>query len=32
MEIPETQKKFNKIFFDFEIIAYELVALKTRFY
>ena len=26
------QKKFLKIFFDFEIIAFELVALNTRFY
>ena len=26
------QKKFLKIFFDFEMIAFELVALNTRFY
>ena len=26
------QKKIEKIFFDFEIIASELVALDTRFY
>ena len=26
------QKKIRKIFFDFEIIAFELVALTTRFY
>ena len=26
------QKKIEKIFFDFEIIAFELVALNTRFY
>ena len=26
------QKNFLKIFFDFEIIAFELVALNTRFY
>ena len=25
------QKKIQKIFFDFEIIAFELVALNTRF-
>ena len=32
MYIPEKQKKIQKIFFDFEIIAYELVVLDTRFY
>ena len=26
------QKEIQKIFFDFEIIAFELVALNTRFY
>ena len=26
------QKKIQKIFFDFEIIAFELVALNNRFY
>ena len=26
------QKEIEKIFFDFEIIAFELVALETRFY
>ena len=26
------QQKIQKIFFDFEIIAFELVALNTRFY
>ena len=26
------QKKLKKIFFDFEIIAFELGALDTRFY
>ena len=26
------QKKMEEIFFDFEIIAFELVALDTRFY
>ena len=26
------QKKFQKIFFDLEINAFELVALNTRFY
>ena len=26
------QKKIQKIFFDFEIIAFELVPLDTRFY
>ena len=26
------QKKIEKIFFDFEIIAFELVALNSRFY
>ena len=26
------QKKTKKIFFDFEIIAFELVSLNTRFY
>ena len=26
------QKKIEKIYFDFEMIAFELVALNTRFY
>ena len=26
------QKKIEKFFFDFKIIAFELVALNTRFY
>ena len=26
------QKKIKEIFFDFEIIAFELVSLNTRFY
>ena len=30
--IPEMHKKIHKMFFDFEIIAFELVALNTRFY
>ena len=32
MYIPEMQQKTQKIFFDFEIIAFELVALDTSFY
>ena len=32
MEILEMQEKIEKIFFDFYIIAFELVALNTRFY
>ena len=32
MNISEMQKKIQKIFFDFEIIAFELVPLDTRFY
>ena len=32
MYIREMQKEINKIFFDFEIIECELVALNTRFY
>ena len=32
MYIPEMQKKVEKIFLDFETIAFELVLLKTRFY
>ena len=31
MLIPEIHKKLQKIFFDFEIVSSELVALKTRF-
>ena len=30
--IPEMQQKIQKIFLDFEIIAFQLVALDTRFY
>ena len=32
MYIPEIQKKIEKVFFDFEIIAFELVPLNTRIY
>ena len=32
MQIPETQQKIQKIFFDFKIIAFELFALDTGFY
>ena len=32
MYIPEMQKEVQKIFCDFKIIAFELVALNTRFY
>ena len=32
MAISEMQKKIEKIYFDFEMIAFELVALNTRFY
>ena len=32
MYILEIQKKIKKIFFDLEIITFELVSLKTRFY
>ena len=32
IQISEMQKKIKKISFDFEIIAFELVALTTRFY
>ena len=32
MYIPEMQQKTQKIFFDFQIIAFELVALDTSFY
>ena len=31
MQMLEMQQKVEKIFFDFEIIAFELVALDTRF-
>ena len=31
MQMLEMQQKVDKIFFDFEIIAFELVALDTRF-
>ena len=32
MQITEMQQKTGKIFFDFYIIAFELVAFDTRFY
>ena len=32
MQMSEMQEKIQTTFFDFEIIAYELVALDTRFY
>ena len=32
MEIREMQQKTQQIFLDFEIIAFELVALETSFY
>ena len=32
MQIPEMQEKIQKKFFDLEIIAFESVALNTRFY
>ena len=32
MQILEMQQKIQKVFFHFEIIAFELVALNTRFY
>ena len=32
MEILEMQKKFQKIFFDLKIIAFDLAVLNTRFY
>ena len=32
IQIPEIQKKVQKMFLDFEIIAFELVLLNTRFY
>ena len=32
MSIPETQQNIRKIFFDFEITAFELFALDTPFY
>ena len=32
MQIPGMEKKIEKIFFDFEKIAFEMVALNTRFY
>ena len=31
-QISEMQEKIQKIFFDFEIIAFELVPLDARFY
>ena len=32
MYIPKMEKKNQKIFFDFKITSFELVALNTRFY
>ena len=32
MTIPEIQPKIKQMIFDFEITAFELVALDTRFY
>ena len=32
MQIPEMKQKIERIIFDLEIIAFELVALNTRFY
>ena len=32
MQVSEIRKNIQKIFFDLEIIAFELVALDTRFY
>ena len=32
MYIPEIEKKGQKIFFDLEIIAFQLVALNKRFH
>ena len=32
MQILIMHKKIQKIFFDFEIIEFQLVALETRFY
>ena len=32
MSIPEKKQKTQKMFFDFEKIAFEFVALDTRFY
>ena len=32
IQISEVQKKILKIFYDFEIIAFQLVPLDTRFY
>ena len=32
MQILEIKEKIHKIYFDFEIIAFELVALSTRSY
>ena len=32
MRISEMRKKIKQIFFDFEIIAFELVPLEPRFY
>ena len=32
MEILEMRKKIEKIFFDFDINAFDLFALDTRFY
>ena len=32
MQVPEMKQKIHQLFFDFEIIAFELFALDTRFY
>ena len=32
MYIPDIQKDIQKIYFDLEIIAFDLVSLDTRFY
>ena len=32
MQIPEMKQKVQKIVFDFKILAFELIALNTRFY
>ena len=32
MYIPEIQKQIEEIFFDFEVIAFQLVSVNPRFY
>ena len=32
MYIPEIQKEIEKIFFDFEVSAFQLVSVNPRFY